>query len=160
MTKLSFGAINHRATLWVDGHEVGTQITSYTSSVFDISDFVRPGTTAAIKLLVEGRKALVGPDGRYTVPEGASWSDDVAQGIFRSADLEVFPAVYVSDTVVRTSVADRDASATTCTLTNATVPVAGRGQLAEARLLERRAAGSTRRPATDRSRVPADAPPR
>ena len=61
-------------------------------------------------MLVEGRKALVGPDGRYTVPEGASWSDDVAQGIFRSADLEVFPAVYVSDTVVRTSVEDRTLS--------------------------------------------------
>ena len=59
---------------------------------------------------VKGRKALVGADGRYTVPEGASWSDDVAQGIFRSADLEVFPALYISDTFVRTSVADRTLS--------------------------------------------------
>ena len=110
VTKLSFGAINHRATLWVDGHEVGSQVTSYTSSVFDISAFVKPGTTHRVKLLVEGRKALVGADGRYDVAEGASWSDDVAQGIFRSADLEVFPSVYVSDTVVRTSVAKRQLS--------------------------------------------------
>ena len=69
-----------------------------------------PGKTAEIELTVEGRKALVGPDLRYTVPEGASWSDDVAQGIFRSADLEVFPAVYISDTFVRTSVTDRTLS--------------------------------------------------
>ena len=82
VTKLTFGAINHEATLWVDGHEVGTQTTSYTSSVFDISAFVRPGATHEIKVLVHGRKALVGPDGRYNVAEGASWSDDVAQGIF------------------------------------------------------------------------------
>ena len=80
------------------------------SSVFDISAFVRPGGRHLIEVTVEGRKALVGPDGRYTVPEGASWSDDVAQGIFRSADLEVFPAVHISDTVVRTSVTDRQLS--------------------------------------------------
>ena len=119
VTLLNFGAINHRATLWVDDELVGTQTTSYTNSVFDITDYVRPGKTAEIELLVRGRKALVGPDGRYTVPEGASWSDDVAQGIFRSADLEVYPAVYVSDTVVRTSVEDKELSYDV-SLTNAT----------------------------------------
>ena len=119
VTRLNFGAINHRATLWVDGQEVATQVTAYTNSVFDITDYVRPGKPAQVTLLVKGRKALVGPDGRYTVPEGASWSDDVAQGIFRSADLEVFPAVYISDTVVRTSVVDRTLSYDVY-LTNAT----------------------------------------
>lgn len=110
VTKLEFGAINHEATVRVDGQVVGTQTTSYTTSAFDISRFVRPGQTHVIEVSVKGRKALVAPDGRYTVPEGASWSDDVAQGIFRSADLKVFPAVYVSDTVVRTSVANREFS--------------------------------------------------
>ncbi|MGI8329539.1 glycoside hydrolase family 2 TIM barrel-domain containing protein [Actinomadura scrupuli] len=110
VTRLNFGAVNHRATLWVDGRQVGSQVTSYTSSVFDISAFAEPGTTHEIKLLVQGRKAMVGPDGRYNVPEGASWSGDVAQGIFRSAELEVFPSVFVSDTVVRTSVAKRQLS--------------------------------------------------
>jgi hypothetical protein len=110
VTKLDFGAINHRATLWVDNRKVGTRTTSYTSSVFDISDFVKPGQAYDIKLLVEGRKALVGADGRYTVPEGASWSDDVAQGIFRSATMQVFPGVHIADAVVRTSVRDRQLS--------------------------------------------------
>ena len=119
VTRLNFGAINHRATLWVNDRQVSSQVTAYTSSVFDITDYVRPGKPAHVKLLVEGRKALVGPDGRYTVPEGASWSDDVAQGIFRSADLEVYPALYISDTVVRTSVVDRTLSYDVY-LTNAT----------------------------------------
>jgi hypothetical protein len=110
VTRLNFGAINHKATLRIDGREIGTQVTAYTSSVFDISDFVQPGGTHLVEVTVEGRKALVGPDGRYTVPEGASWSDDVAQGIFRSADLEVFPSVFISDTVVRTSVTDESLS--------------------------------------------------
>lgn len=106
-TRLVFGAINHRATVSVDGKVVGTNTTAYTDSTFDLSDFVTPGSTHRIEVRVEGRKALVGPDGRYDIPEGASWSNDVAQGIFRSADLEVFPAVYVSDTFVRTSVSDK-----------------------------------------------------
>ena len=106
-TRVAFGAVNHRATLYVDGRKVGTQVTAYTPSVFDITRYVTPGRSHDLRVLVEGRKALVGPDGRYTVPEGASWSDDVAQGIFRSANLEVYPAVRISDTVVRTSVQDR-----------------------------------------------------
>jgi hypothetical protein len=106
-TKLAFGAINHRATVWVDGRKVGSQVTAFTPSVFDISDYVEPGSSHLVRVRVEGRKALIGDDGRYTVPEGASWSDDVAQGIFRSADLQVFPAVHISDTFVQTSVADR-----------------------------------------------------
>jgi hypothetical protein len=97
--------------------------------VFDISDFVEPGHSYRIRLRVEGRKALVGPDGRYTVPEGASWSDDVAQGIFRSADLQVFPAVHISDTVVRTSVVDRtltyDVELTNATATDRRVRLDG-----------------------------------
>ena len=59
------------------------------------------------------------------MPEGASWSDDVAQGIFRSADLEVYPAVYVSDAVVRTSVEDKELSYDV-SLTNATPRPEGR----------------------------------
>lgn len=107
VTRLNFGGVNHRATVTVDGRTVGTQTTSFTNSVFDLSGFVTPGAEHRIEVTVEGRKALVGPDLRYTVPEGASWSDDIAQGIFRSARLEVFPAVFVADTFVRTSVADR-----------------------------------------------------
>lgn len=110
VTRLTFGAVNHRATLKVDGRTVGTNTTSYTASTFDLTGFVRPGGTHRIEVTVEGRKALVGPDGRYLVPEGASWSDDVAQGIFRSADLEVFPAVAITDAVVRTSVRKRQLS--------------------------------------------------
>ena len=109
VTRLNFGAINHRATVTVDGRTVGTQTTSFTNSVFDLTGFVTPGAEHRIEVTVEGRKALVGPDLRYTVPEGASWSDDVAQGIFRSANLEVFPAVFVADTFVRTSRGRQDA---------------------------------------------------
>jgi hypothetical protein len=130
VTRINFGAVNHRATLAVDGRTVATQVTSYTASVFDISAFVKPGSTHRIDVTVEGRNALVGTDGRYTVPEGASWSNDVAQGIFRSADLEVLPAVHIADTVVRTSVKDRtvsyDAYVTNSSRTAQTVSLTGK----------------------------------
>ena len=41
------------------------------------------------------------------MPDAAEWSEAVPQGIFRSAFLRVYPAVYVSDTFVRTSVANQ-----------------------------------------------------
>ena len=47
MTRLNFGAINHRATVSVDGRTVGTQTTSFTNSVFDLSGFVTPGRSTA-----------------------------------------------------------------------------------------------------------------
>ena len=107
VTHLVFGAVNHRSTLWVDGHKVGRQTTSYTSQTYDISKFVVPGHTHHITVRVEGRRALVGDDGRYVVPEGASWSNDPAQGIFRSADLKIYPSVHIVDTIVHTSVRAR-----------------------------------------------------
>ena len=70
-TRLVFGAINHRATVSVDGKVVGTNTTAYTDSTFDLTDFVKPGRTHRIEVRVEGRKALVGPDGRYDDPRGS-----------------------------------------------------------------------------------------
>src|SRR4051794_38272615 len=112
-TKLVFGAVNHRATLTIqpvhDGpvRTVGTNTTSWTPSSFDLTTFVRPGGRYRISVDVQGRYALRDAAGYFTVPEGASWSANIAQGIFQSARLEVFPALHVSDAVVRTSVQSR-----------------------------------------------------
>jgi hypothetical protein len=119
VTKLAFGAVNNLATLYIDGRRVATQFTAYTPSTFDISNFVLPGHTYRVDVDVKGRRALIGADGRYDVPEGASWSDDVAQGIYRSAALEVYPAVHISDAVVQTSVRNRSLRYTV-SVTNAT----------------------------------------
>src|SRR5690349_15699987 len=104
---IEFGAVNHQATLSVDGRVVATQTTAFTSSNFDISAYAAPGTTHTITVNVKGRGALKASNGRYLVPDAATWSEAVPQGIFRSAFLRVYPAVYVSDTFVRTSVANK-----------------------------------------------------
>ena len=109
-TWIEFGAVNHQATLSVDGRVVATQTTAFTPSNFDISAYAAPGTTHTISVDVKGRGALKASNGRYLVPDAADWSEAVPQGIFRSAFLRVYPAVYVSDTFVRTSVANQTLS--------------------------------------------------
>ncbi len=124
VTQLVLPAVNHEATLYVDERKVGTQTTSFTPQVFDISDFVRPGATHVIALDVRGREALLGderpatptlpgvPTGvvgsGYLVPDAGSWSEGIPQGIFGDAPhLRVLPAVHVVDAHVKPSVADR-----------------------------------------------------
>jgi hypothetical protein len=102
-TLIEFGAANFQSTLSVDGKEVGTNTTSFTPSVFDVTKFVTPGKQHAISVLVKGSKALMS-NGKYIVPIAADWSPNVPQGIFRSALLHVYPDVYISDAFVRTSV--------------------------------------------------------
>src|SRR5689334_23806089 len=96
-TWIEFGAVNHQATLSVDGRVVATQTTAFTPSNFDISAYAAPGTTHTITVNVKGRGALRNSAGKYLVPVAADWSEAVPQGIFRSAFLLTYPAVYVSD---------------------------------------------------------------
>jgi hypothetical protein len=104
-TLIEFGAVNFQATLAVDGKEVGTNTTSFTPSVFDVTKFVTPGKQHAVSVLVKGAEALK-TNGKYIVPNAAGWSKNIPQGIFRSALLHVYPDVYISDAFVRTSVTD------------------------------------------------------
>ncbi|MEU1590492.1 RICIN domain-containing protein [Micromonospora sp. NPDC005710] len=106
-TWIEFGAVNHQATLSVDGRVAATQTTAFTPSNFDISAYAAPGTTHTITVNVKGRGALKASNGRYLVPDAATWSEAIPQGIFGSAFLRVYPALYVSDTFVRTSVANK-----------------------------------------------------
>ncbi|HVY38878.1 MAG TPA: glycoside hydrolase family 2 TIM barrel-domain containing protein [Polyangia bacterium] len=104
-TLIEFGAVNFQATLSVDGKEVGTNTTSFTPSVFDVTKFVTPGKQHAISVLVKGGQAMK-LNGKWIVPQAAEWSPNIAQGIFRSATVRVYPDVYISDAFVRTSVTD------------------------------------------------------
>ncbi|HTJ34088.1 MAG TPA: beta-galactosidase, partial [Dactylosporangium sp.] len=127
---IEFGAVNHEATLSVDGRVVATQTTAFTQSRFDITAFAAPGTTHTISVDVKGRGALKNAaNGKYLVPTAAEWSEAVPQGIFRSAFLRVYPAVYVSDAFIRTSVANQtltyDVSVTNTSASARTVTLTG-----------------------------------
>jgi hypothetical protein len=104
-TLIEFGAVNFQATLSVDGKEVGTNTTSFLPSVFDVTKFVTPGKQHAISVLVKGGQAMKNGN-LWLIPMGADWTNNVAQGIFRSAMVRVVPDVYISDAFVRTNVTD------------------------------------------------------
>jgi len=103
LTKIEFGAVNHQAVLYVNETPVGTNTTSFTPSSFDITSFVTPGQSYTIRVHVKGRKALV-VNGQSIVPTAAGWSTNLAQGIFRSAQLVIYPQVAIADVFVRPSV--------------------------------------------------------
>ena len=104
-TYLEFGAVNHQATLSVDGTVVATNTTSFTPSVFDVTAAVKPGMSHKLTVDVKGRDALKASSGKKLVPDAAGWSGNVPQGIFRSAVLHAVPALHVFETLVRTDVA-------------------------------------------------------
>lgn len=105
-TYLELGAVNHQATLTVDGKAVGTNTTSFTPSLFDMTAAVKPGASHKLTIDVKGRDALKAAGGKKLVPDAAGWSANVPQGIFRSAVLRAVPALHVLDAFVRTDVAE------------------------------------------------------
>lgn len=106
VTKLKFGAVNYQADLYINNVFVASSTQSHTAATFDISDYVVPGNSYNIRVHVKGHDALM-VNGRSLVPNGArSWADFLPQGIFRSAELLIYPQVYIEDAFVKTSVAN------------------------------------------------------
>ena len=103
ITQIQFGAVNYEADAYINNVLVGTNLTSFTPSVFDITPFVTPGQSYALRVHVKGRNAFM-VNGKSTVPNAAGWSPNTPQGIFRSAQLAVYPQAFISDVFVRPSV--------------------------------------------------------
>ncbi|RFU86065.1 beta-galactosidase [Streptomyces triticagri] len=59
---LHFGAVDHDATVWVNGREIARHSGGFTSFAADIGDAVRPGEDAVI--VVRARDAAQGPQAR------------------------------------------------------------------------------------------------
>jgi beta-galactosidase/beta-glucuronidase len=102
-TIIEFGAVNYQAALYINNTLVGTNTTAFLPSEFDISNYVTPGNTYALKVHVKGKAAMMS-GGHSTVPDAANWQAAQTQGIFRSAFLKVYPQIYISDEFVRPSV--------------------------------------------------------
>ncbi len=51
-TWLHFGGINYSADIWVNGRQAGTLRGAFLRGDFDVTDFVRPGSSATIAVLV------------------------------------------------------------------------------------------------------------
>jgi hypothetical protein len=51
--RLSFGAVNYKAEVWVNGGFVGTHEGGYTGFVLDVSKFIKPGTNTLLVRVID-----------------------------------------------------------------------------------------------------------
>jgi hypothetical protein len=111
VTKIKFGAVNYQADLFVNEVFVASSTQSHTAATFDITNFVTPGNTYTVRVHVKGHDALLTSSGRSLMPNGAgSWSPTLPDGIFRSAEVLVYPQVHIEDVFVKPSVTNANLS--------------------------------------------------
>ena len=91
---LYFEAVNYRATVWLDGEEIGRHEGGFTPFQFDITDRVEPGKEHSLVVKADSRH---GPD---TLPAlDFDWKN--FGGITRSVWLVDVPRTYIRDVWVR-----------------------------------------------------------
>jgi len=118
VTKLQLGAVNHIAEYWLGASpenmvKIHEDVTAFTHQTVDLTPYVKPGETCLLQIFVRAWQ-----DDHAVAPHCADWCECIARGIFRSAELLVYPEVYVRDIFVKTSVEKQELSCEV-TVTNA-----------------------------------------
>src|SRR3984957_7465260 len=130
---LHFGGINYSAQIWVSGQKAGEMRGAFIRGVFDITQFVKPGTKATVAVLVApqphpgeahehnvangvgkngGDTAIDGPPFLSTI--GWDWLPAIRDrdtGIWLPVTLDATGPVLVKDPYITTDLADSRASA-------------------------------------------------
>jgi hypothetical protein len=89
---LRFGAVDYEATVYVDGHEMGTNREGYLPVEVEVTDHLSPGeNTVAVEVTDPADLSEI-PHGK----QGAPWYTRVS-GIWQSVTLEARPGTFVSD---------------------------------------------------------------
>ena len=102
---LSFGAVHHRAEVFIDGRPIGSHVGGHTSFEFDITDAIEPGRPAELTVVVSA------PADKRAIPHGKQRSiprDDYdgvsftpSSGIWQSVWLEARGRTFVSEVALR-----------------------------------------------------------
>ena len=106
--RVAFDAVNFGADVSAGPDEahltpVASHVNGWVPFQADITRLARPGTPLLLVVDVKGRKKFM-VNGKFTVPEGASWDPYLEEGILRGVHLETLPLVHVEDVFVRTDV--------------------------------------------------------
>jgi len=133
--RIAFAAVNFGAEVFVGPDEdalerVATHVNGWMPFVADITERVKPGSKFLLAVNVNGRKKYL-RDGKYVVPQGATWQPKLADGIIRGIEMQILPPVFLDDVFVRTSV-DGDylqPEVVLCNHTDRTVKAVIRGKL-------------------------------
>ena len=104
---LTFDAINFGAKIFAGMDEaslrpVAEHIDGWVPVHADLTSVAVPGEKLLVQVEVAGRKKLMA-NGKFIVPEGASWYPGLAEGILRGVHLEILRAVGVQNVFVQTA---------------------------------------------------------
>ena len=90
--RLRFGAVDYRATVWVNGVEVGSNEGGYLPFAFDVTEAVVPGENVVAVRVTD-------PEDLYEIPHGKQgypWYTRVS-GIWQSVDIVAVPEMRIAD---------------------------------------------------------------
>ena len=132
-TWLHFGGVNYAAEIWVNGHQAGTMRGAFLRGDFDVTQWVKPGGTAVVGVLVhpephpgmphEHTVALgIGKNGGETALDGATFLSTVGwdwlaavrdrdTGIWLPVTVDATGPVVLKDSVVTSDLAASHQSA-------------------------------------------------
>ena len=121
---LTFEGINYSAEIWVEGHQAGTMRGAFRRGRFNIAPFVRPGTSAAVAVLIKPQphpgvphehtlRAGLGQNGGITALDGPTFLSTIGwdwipaqrdrdSGLWREVTLSATGPVVLRDPVVTT----------------------------------------------------------
>ncbi|MBW8683472.1 glycoside hydrolase family 2 protein [Chitinophaga rhizophila] len=108
---LHFGAVDWKATVYVNNKEIGEHIGGYTSFTFDITKDVKEGNNSITVKVEDPTDLGYGPHGKQsTNPDNIYYTS--VSGIWQTVWLEYVPINYISDVKLRTNIDSQTVSIT------------------------------------------------
>lgn len=109
LVRVHFEAVNFGAEVFAGPDEahlqkVAAHINGWMPFDADITKFIVPKQALLLQVEVKGREKFK-VNGKYTVPEAATWYSGVAEGILRGVQLEILPKVHIENVFVQTKIA-------------------------------------------------------
>jgi hypothetical protein len=127
VVRVAFAAVNFGAEVFAGPDEshlvkVAEHLNGWMPFTADLTPYIIPGQPILLVVKVKGRKQYL-RDGKYIIPQGATWFEGLAEGIIRGVELQILPPVFIDDIFIRTQVAE-DYLEPEVTLVNATTTAA------------------------------------
>ncbi|RJT05456.1 sugar-binding domain-containing protein [Halococcus sp. IIIV-5B] len=110
--RLRFGAVDYRATVWVNGVEVGSNEGGYLPFAFDVTEAVVSGENVVTVRVTDPEDLREVPHGK----QGYPWYTRVS-GIWQSVDIAAVPETHIADLRVTPDL-DADAARTDVDIAN------------------------------------------
>lgn len=109
LVRLAFAAVNFGADVYVGTDEahltkIASHIDGWVPFDADVTPYVTPGSKVLLQVEVKGRRKFM-VNGKYTVPEGATWDALLEEGILRGVSLQLLPLTHIDNAYVRTRLA-------------------------------------------------------